>query len=74
MIELCNKHRKTDGSYDCLIGGSGGKDSGYVAYTLKKKFGMHPLTVTWASAITTDIGNQNLYNFTQASPPSFDHA
>ena len=22
LIELCNKHRKTDGSYDCLIGGN----------------------------------------------------
>mgnify|MGYP006430174427 FL=1 len=27
---------------------------------------MHPLTVTWASAISTDIGNQNLYNLTQS--------
>ena len=25
LIDLCNKHRKTDGSYDCIIGGSGGK-------------------------------------------------
>jgi N-acetyl sugar amidotransferase len=63
---LCDKYRSNNGSWDVIVPGSGGKDSGYVAYTLKKKFGMHPLTVTWASAITTDIGNQNLYNFTQA--------
>ena len=63
---LCKKHRSRDGSWDVIVPCSGGKDSGYVAYTLKEKFGMHPLTVTWASAIPTDIGNQNLYNFIQS--------
>ena len=27
LIELCNKHRKSNGEYDCIVGGSGGKDS-----------------------------------------------
>ena len=27
LKELCDKHRKNNGEYDCLIGGSGGKDS-----------------------------------------------
>lgn len=27
LIEVCNKYRSTDGSYDCLVPGSGGKDS-----------------------------------------------
>lgn len=66
LEELCNKYRSKDGSWDVIVPGSGGKDSGYVAYVLKEKHGMHPLTVTWASAITTEIGAQNLYNFTQA--------
>jgi len=63
---LCDKFRSHDGSWDVIVPGSGGKDSGYAAFTLKEKFGMHPLTVTWASAIPTDIGNQNLYNFIQS--------
>ena len=63
---LCDKYRKDDGSWDVIVPSSGGKDSAYVAYTLKQKFGMHPLTVTWASAVPTDIGTQNLYNFTQS--------
>ena len=25
LIELCNKYRKTNGEYDCIVGGSGGK-------------------------------------------------
>ncbi len=36
--------------------GSGGKDSFYAAHVLKHKYGMHPLTVTWAPHIYTDWG------------------
>jgi len=25
LIELCDRHRKNDGSYDCIVPGSGGK-------------------------------------------------
>ena len=60
---LCDKHRSKDGSWDVVVPGSGGKDSSFVAYMLKKKYGMHPLTVTWGSALPTDIGRQNLDNF-----------
>ena len=27
LRDLCDRHRSTDGSYDCLVPGSGGKDS-----------------------------------------------
>jgi len=60
---LCNKHRKDDGSYDILVPCSGGKDGGFVAHILKSKYGMNPLTVTWAPHIATEIGRQNLTNF-----------
>lgn len=56
---LCDKYRKNDGSYDCLVPGSGGKDSFYAAHMLKYKFGMHPLTVTWAPHIYTPWGWEN---------------
>jgi N-acetyl sugar amidotransferase len=59
LIELCNQYRKSDGSYDCLIPGSGGKDSFYQAHVLKYKYGMNPLTVTWAPHIYTDWGWKN---------------
>ncbi|MBU0758539.1 MAG: N-acetyl sugar amidotransferase [Nanoarchaeota archaeon] len=59
LIELCDRHRSKDGSYDCVIPGSGGKDSGFTAHILKYKYGMHPLTVTWAPHKYTEIGFQN---------------
>ncbi len=56
---LCDKHRRNDGHYDCLVPGSGGKDSFYAAHVLKHRYGMHPLTVTWAPHIYTDWGWKN---------------
>ena len=32
---LCDKHRRSDGSYDCIVPGSGGKDSGFTSHVLK---------------------------------------
>ncbi|MBW3600795.1 MAG: N-acetyl sugar amidotransferase [Planctomycetes bacterium] len=63
LWELCDKHRSRDGSYDCLVPGSGGKDSCYQAHILKAKFGMHPLTVTWPPILYTDIGWRNFKNW-----------
>ena len=59
LREVCNKFRKTDGSYDCIVPGSGGKDSILVAHELKYKYGMHPLTVTWAPHLYTPWGREN---------------
>lgn len=59
LQELCDRHRKNDGTYDCLVPGSGGKDSFYAAHILKHTYGMHPLTVTWAPHVYTDWGWKN---------------
>jgi N-acetyl sugar amidotransferase len=59
LIELCDRYRKDDGSYDCIVGGSGGKDSAMQSHLLKYKYGMHPLTVTWSPHLYTEIGWQN---------------
>lgn len=56
---LCDRYRRDDGAYDCLVPGSGGKDSFYAAHILKHEFGMHPLTITWAPHMYTDWGWKN---------------
>ena len=66
LAEVCDKYRSSDGSYDVLVPSSGGKDSGYTAHLLKTKYGMHPLCVTWAPFIYTDIGWKNFQNFVKS--------
>ena len=60
LEKLCDTHRRADGSYDVIVPGSGGKDSIFVAHLLKEKYGMNPLTVTWAPHSYTEIGRYNL--------------
>jgi N-acetyl sugar amidotransferase len=59
LIKLLDKHRSKDGSYDCLVPGSGGKDSAMQAHILKYKYGMNPLTCTWPPIMYTDYGYKN---------------
>ncbi len=56
---LLAPHRSNGERYDVLIPGSGGKDSFMQAHLLKYKYGMTPLTVTWAPHIYTDWGWKN---------------
>jgi N-acetyl sugar amidotransferase len=63
LIKLLNQHRSKDGSYDCLVPGSGGKDSAYQAHVLKYKYGMNPLTITWPPILYTDYGYKNWKNW-----------
>lgn len=63
LVKLLDKHRKNDGSYDCLVPGSGGKDSAYQAHVLKYKYNMNPLTVTWPPILYTDYGLKNWKNW-----------
>ena len=66
LRELCDRHRSSDGSYDCLVPGSGGKDSFVAAHMLKYKYGMHPLTVTWAPHVYTEWGWRNFQRWIHA--------
>lgn len=63
LLKLLDKHRKNDGNYDCIVPGSGGKDSAFQAHILKYKYGMHPLTVTWPPILYTDYGYRNFRNW-----------
>lgn len=66
LVELCDRYRRDDGRYDCLVPGSGGKDSFYAAHVLKHEFGMHPLTVTWSPHNYTDWGWRNMQRWIHA--------
>ncbi len=64
LSKLLDKYRRSDGGYDVVIPGSGGKDSAYTSHLLKYKYGMNPLTVTWAPHLYTEIGWKNFTNWT----------
>lgn len=66
LRDLCDRHRRSDGGYDCIVPGSGGKDSFYASHILKTKYGMNPLTVTWAPHIYTDWGWRNFQRWIHA--------
>ena len=63
LHRLLDKYRSRDGSYDCLVPGSGGKDSAYQAHILKYKYGMNPLTFTWPPILYTEYGYENWKNW-----------
>jgi len=63
LFKLLDKYRRNDGSYDVVVPGSGGKDSSFTAHLLKYKYGMNPLTVTWAPHLYTEIGWENFTNW-----------
>ena len=60
---MCDKFRRNDGRFDVIVPGSGGKDSAYVSHILKNKYGMNPLTVTWAPHSYTEIGWKNFISW-----------
>lgn len=63
LERLLDRYRSKDGkTYDCIIPVSGGKDSTYQVYTIKKVFGMNPLCVTFSPCKSTELGKRNLQN------------
>lgn len=73
LRDLCDRYRSKDGSYDCIVPGSGGKDSFYAAHILRYKYDMHPLTVTWAPHIYTEWGWKNFQAWIHAGFDNFLH-
>ncbi|MEE2745646.1 MAG: N-acetyl sugar amidotransferase [Pseudomonadota bacterium] len=66
LYKLLDKHRSNNNGFDCLVPVSGGKDSGYVSYNLKHKYGMHPLCLTINPALPMEIGKKNLEGFVKS--------
>ena len=70
FLELIGPYRSKDGSWDCVVPWSGGKDSSTIAYRLKFEFDMNPLLVTFSPLIPNDVGRHNRDAFKRLG---FDH-
>lgn len=70
FIDLIAPYRSKDGSWDCIVPWSGGKDSSSIAYKLKFEFGMNPLLVTFSPQVPNEVGIHNREALIQLG---FDH-
>ena len=57
--KLINSFKKNN-NYDCIIPVSGGKDSTFQTYVIKKVYGLNPLVVNFHPLDQTEIGKKNL--------------
>ena len=67
---LIEDYRSKDGSWDCVVPWSGGKDSSSIAWRLKFEFGLNPLLVTFSPLVPTEVGEHNREQLIRAG---FDH-
>ncbi len=58
FLEKINSKRGN--RYECVLGISGGKDSCYVAYLVKKKFGLRALAVSYDFPFMVDLARENI--------------
>ena len=56
---------KGKNSYDCLLAYSGGKDSTYTLYLLKKKYGLRVLALSYDNWFQSQKANENIRNVVQ---------
>lgn len=67
LEKLCDKYRNCNGDYyDCIVPGSGGKDSLFAVYIMKKKLDMNPLLLNIANFTWTKAGIHNFKNWNEA--------
>jgi len=67
LKHLCEKYRRNDSYYDCIIAVSGGKDSTYQTYIFKEILGMNPLLISTGDPFSkTNAGRHNIQNICDA--------
>ena len=58
------KNREKNNNYDCIIPVSGGKDSTFQTWLIKK-YNLNPLLVTYNHTFNTPLGLRNLSNLVE---------
>jgi N-acetyl sugar amidotransferase len=68
IIEEARKIKRIRGNtHDCIIPVSGGKDSHFQVWLLKKKYGLNPLLVTFNHIYNSPAGLRNMHNMIEKS-------
>ena len=64
LENLILKHKKKDNKYDCMVMLSGGKDSTYTLYLLKKQYGVNILGFTFDNGFESEEARHNIKHAT----------
>jgi len=59
LESVISKHRSKDGSPDCIVALSGGRDSCYGLHVVKRELGLNPIAYTYDWAMVTDEARRN---------------
>jgi glucosamine--fructose-6-phosphate aminotransferase (isomerizing) len=59
LEEFVSKYRSSSGEPDCLVGFSGGRDSGYGLDYIKNNLDMHPIAFTYDWGMVNDLARRN---------------
>ena len=57
---LVEPYRSKDGSPDCLVPFSGGRDSMYAMHIIKEELGLNPIAFTYDWGMVTDLARRNI--------------
>jgi glutamine---fructose-6-phosphate transaminase (isomerizing) len=59
LLRELDTYRRSDGTPDCIVAFSGGRDSSYGLHLLKAELGMHPIAMTYDWGLVTDLARRN---------------
>lgn len=59
LRRLIEPYRRNDGSHDCIVPFSGGRDSTYALHIVKKELGLNPIAFTYDWGMATDLAYRN---------------
>ena len=59
LKQVLKKYKSKDGSPDCIVALSGGRDSCYGLHYIKKELGMNPIAFTYDWGLVTDLARRN---------------
>lgn len=65
LVTIFDSAKAKKRRYDCLIPYSGGRDSSYVVYLCKNRYGLNPLVVTFNNLFMSQYAIQNIFNMSK---------
>jgi len=66
LMKIADRIRKNDGSQDCIVMFSGGRDSSFLLHYVVRELNLHPLVFTYDWGMNTPIGDRNAQRMCEA--------